>query len=168
MDIEAVIEIPKGSRNKYEADEHGVIWLDRLLFTATQYPEDYGYVPNTLAADGDPLDVMVLHSGPTFPGCHIVVRPVGMFLMRDEEGIDAKILSVPAHDPRASDQTELEHVPDHILNEIGHFFKNLQVHRTRQVLRDHGLARPPRSRGGNPAVPRACRECALRSLTASR
>ena len=99
MDIEAVIEIPKGSRNKYEADEHGVIWLDRLLFTATQYPEDYGYVPNTLAADGDPLDVMVLHSGPTFPGCHIVVRPVGMFLMRDEEGIDAKILSVPAHDP---------------------------------------------------------------------
>ncbi len=122
MDIEVVVEIPKGSRNKYEADEHGVIWLDRMLFTATQYPEDYGYVPETLAADGDPLDVMVLYSGPTFPGCHIIGRAVGMFLMRDEDGVDAKILSVPSRDPRADGQTELEHVPDHILNEIGHFF----------------------------------------------
>jgi inorganic pyrophosphatase len=121
--MEMVVEIPKGSRNKYEADENGVIWLDRLLFTATQYPEDYGYVPKTLAADGDPLDVLVLHSGPTFPGCHIEVRPVGMFLMRDEEGVDAKILSVPSRDPRAEGEHELEDVPAHILNEIGHFFK---------------------------------------------
>jgi len=118
-----VVEIPKGSRNKYEADANGVIWLDRMLFTATQYPEDYGYIPGTLAADGDPLDIMVLHSGPTFPGCHIEVRPVGMFVMRDEEGTDAKVLAVPSHDPRAAGQTELSDIPDHILNEIGHFFE---------------------------------------------
>jgi inorganic pyrophosphatase len=122
VDIEVVVEIPKGSRNKYEADEHGVIWLDRMLFTATEYPEDYGYMPETLAADGDPLDVMMLHSGPTFPGCHIMGRPIGMFLMRDEAGVDAKVLSVPSHDPRADEQRELEDVPTHILDEIRHFF----------------------------------------------
>jgi inorganic pyrophosphatase len=122
MDIEVVIEIPKGTRNKYEADENGVLWLDRRLFTATAYPEDYGYVPQTLAADGDPLDAMVVLSEPTFPGCHIRARPLGMFLMRDEEGVDAKVLCAPATDPRSADVTELEHVPDYELNEIAHFF----------------------------------------------
>ena len=101
MEIEVVVEIPKGTRNKYEADEHGAIWLDRMLFTATRYPEDYGYVPETLAEDGDPLDAMVLLEEPTFPGCHIHARPVGVFLMRDEEGVDAKVLCVPASDPRS-------------------------------------------------------------------
>ncbi|MHB1930081.1 MAG: inorganic diphosphatase [Acidimicrobiales bacterium] len=122
MEVEVVIEIPKGTRNKYEADEHGVLWLDRTLFTATSYPEDYGYVPGTLAADGDPLDAMVVLSEPTFPGCHILARPVGMFLMRDEEGVDAKILCVPAGDPRRSHITELDHIPAHERDEIAHFF----------------------------------------------
>ena len=123
MDVEVVIEIPKGTRNKYEADDEGVLWLDRTLFTATSYPEDYGYVPGTLAADGDPLDAMVVLDEPTFPGCHIVARAVGMFLMRDEEGVDAKILCVASGDPRRSEITELEHLPSHELDEIAHFFK---------------------------------------------
>src|SRR5579875_1026173 len=99
MEIEVVVEIPKGSRNKYESDDEGRIWLDRTLFTATSYPEDYGYVAGTLAADGDPLDALVLLSESTFPGCRIRARPVGMFLMSDEEGTDAKIHCVVASDP---------------------------------------------------------------------
>jgi inorganic pyrophosphatase len=123
MEIEVVVEIPKGTRNKYEADhETGAIWLDRLLFTATRYPEDYGYVPNTLAEDGDPLDALVVIEEPTFPGCHIHARPVGVFLMRDEEGKDAKVLCVPSSDPRSADINELEDVPQHLLDEIAHFF----------------------------------------------
>ncbi len=122
MEIEVVVEIPKGTRNKYEADEHGVIWLDRMLFTATRYPEDYGYVPETLADDGDPLDALVLLEEPTFPGCHIRARPVGVFMMRDEEGVDAKLLCVPAGDPRSAQVTELDHVAPYELKEIAHFF----------------------------------------------
>jgi inorganic pyrophosphatase len=123
MEIEVVVEIPKGTRNKYEADASGAIWLDRTLFTATQYPEDYGYVPGTLSSDGDPLDALVLVEEPTFPGCHIRSRPVGMFLMWDEEGADAKLLCVPASDPRTESVTELEHVDAHELAEIAHFFQ---------------------------------------------
>ncbi len=123
MELEVIIEIPKGTRNKYEADAAGVIWLDRMLFTSTQYPEDYGFVPHTLAADGDPLDAMVVLQEPTFPGCHIRARPIGMFLMADEEGNDAKVLCVAATDPRYADITELEHVPAHELSEISHFFQ---------------------------------------------
>jgi inorganic pyrophosphatase len=123
MQIEVVVEIPKGTRNKYEADEHGTIWLDRMLFTATRYPEDYGYVPETLAEDGDPLDAMVLLEEPTFPGCHIHARPIGVFLMRDEEGMDAKILCVPASDPRSNAVVELSDIADFELREIAHFFR---------------------------------------------
>jgi inorganic pyrophosphatase len=123
MEIEVVIEIPKGTRNKYEADhETGAIWLDRMLFTSTRYPEDYGYVPMTLAEDGDPLDALVLLEEPTFPGCHIRARPVGVFIMRDEAGQDAKLLCVPATDPRVGDVDDLDDVPDYELNEIAHFF----------------------------------------------
>ncbi|HSS09752.1 MAG TPA: inorganic diphosphatase [Acidimicrobiales bacterium] len=123
MEIEVVIEIPKGTRNKYEADhDTGAIWLDRMLFTATRYPEDYGYVPMTLAEDGDPLDALVLLEEPTFPGCHIRARPVGVFSMRDEAGQDAKLLCVPATDPRLSDVEELDDVPHYELDEIAHFF----------------------------------------------
>ena len=87
MDVEVIVEIPKGSRNKYEADhESGAIWLDRMLFTATQYPTDYGFVPGTLAEDGDPLDALVLLDEATFPGCHIMARPVAVFFMEDEAG----------------------------------------------------------------------------------
>lgn len=122
MQIEVVVEIPKGTRNKYEADQRGEIWLDRMLFTSTRYPEDYGYIPQTLALDGDPLDAMVVLEEPTFPGCHIKARPIGVFLMKDEEGVDAKVLCVPSTDPRVEHVTELEHLAEHELDEIAHFF----------------------------------------------
>ncbi len=122
MQIEVVIEIPKGSRNKYEADDDGVIWLDRLLFTATRYPADYGFVTETLGDDGDPLDALVLLDEPTFPGCHIHARPIGVFVMRDEMGADAKVLCVPASDPRHAGRVELEDVSAFELDEIAHFF----------------------------------------------
>jgi inorganic pyrophosphatase len=123
MDIEVVVEIPKGTRNKYEADhETGEIWLDRMLFTSTRYPEDYGYVPLTLAADGDPLDALVLLGEPTFPGCHVRARPIGVFLMTDEHGDDAKVLCATASDPRQASLQELDDVPHYELDEIAHFF----------------------------------------------
>ncbi len=123
MDVEVVIEIPRGSRNKYEADhDTGAMWLDRMLFTATVYPTDYGFFPNTLGEDGDPLDAMVLLEEPTFPGCHIRARPIGVFWMTDEQGPDAKVLTVPSTDPRWSDVRDLGDVPSHLLDEIAHFF----------------------------------------------
>ncbi len=118
-----VVEIPKGTRNKYEMEQAtGAIWLDRMLFTSTRYPADYGFVPRTLAADDDPLDVLVRLEEPTFPGCHIRARPIGVFLMTDEHGDDAKVLSVAASDPRAEEIAELDDVPPHELAEIAHFF----------------------------------------------
>jgi inorganic pyrophosphatase len=122
--VEVVVEIPKGSRNKYEIDhDSGELWLDRHLFTATTYPADYGFVPNTLAEDGDPLDVLVLLDEPTVPGCHIRARPIGVFWMADEQGPDAKVLAVPAGDPRWNHLTDLDDAPPHLLAEIGHFFE---------------------------------------------
>ena len=119
-----IVEIPKGTRNKYEADHAtGAIWLDRMLFTATRYPADYGFVPHTLAEDGDPLDALVMLEEPTFPGCHIHARPVGVFRMTDEAGEDAKLLCVPSSDPRVAGITELEDIPPHELDEIAHFFE---------------------------------------------
>jgi inorganic pyrophosphatase len=123
MEVEVVVEIPRGSRNKYEMDhDTGVIWLDRMLFTATQYPADYGFVPQTLAEDGDPLDALVILDEPTFPGCHIHVRPVAVFWMRDEAGPDAKLLCVPATDPRYEKLRDVGDLPPHFLDEIEHFF----------------------------------------------
>jgi inorganic pyrophosphatase len=123
MEIEVVVEIPKGSRNKYEIDhDSGAVWLDRMLFTATQYPADYGFVPHTLAEDGDPLDILVLLDEPTFPGCHIHARPVAVFWMEDEKGRDAKVLCVPSTDPRWERINDIEDLPPHLLDEIGHFF----------------------------------------------
>jgi inorganic pyrophosphatase len=118
-----VIEIPKGTRNKYEIDEEtGAVWLDRMLFTATRYPEDYGFIPSTLAEDGDALDAVVMLDEGTFPGCHIRARPIGLFCMHDEKGRDAKVLCVPATDPRVNNVEDLTDVPDYELNEIAHFF----------------------------------------------
>ncbi|HEX6394602.1 MAG TPA: inorganic diphosphatase [Acidimicrobiales bacterium] len=122
MEIEVVVEIPKGTRNKYEADETGAIWLDRLLFTSTRYPEDYGYVPETLADDGDPVDALVVLEEPTFPGCHIHARPVGVFRMRDEQGADEKVLCVPSSDPRWNHVADVTDLPEYELREIAHFF----------------------------------------------
>ena len=118
------IEIPKGSRNKYEVDhESGRIRLDRTLFTATQYPADYGFIDDTLGQDGDPLDALVLLEAATFPGCLVTARAIGMFRMTDEKGPDDKVLCVSAHDPR---QAHLQDIGD--LNifeklEIQHFFE---------------------------------------------
>jgi inorganic pyrophosphatase len=121
--FDVTIEIPKGQRNKYEMDHlTGRIRLDRMLFTATRYPADYGFVENTLGADGDPLDVLVLLDEPTFPGCLIQCRALGMFRMTDEKGGDDKVLAVPAEDPRVL-ATELSDVPAHLLLEIQHFFE---------------------------------------------
>ena len=118
-----MVEVPQGSRNKYEYDPAiGAIRLDRMLFTSTRYPRDYGFIPGTLAEDGDPLDAMVILDEPTFPGCEIAVRPVGVFWMTDEKGPDAKILAVPANDPRYSGLQDLGDVPEHVTAEIGHFF----------------------------------------------
>jgi inorganic pyrophosphatase len=124
MDIEVIIEIPKGQRNKYEMDHHtGRIRLDRMLFTATRYPADYGFIEDTLAEDGDPLDALVLLDEPTFPGCLITARAIGMFQMRDEKGPDNKILCVPAADPRMEHLQDIHHVPEFERSEIQHFFK---------------------------------------------
>lgn len=118
-----VVEIPTGSRNKYEMDhESGRIRLDRMLFSSVHYPTDYGFVEETLGEDGDPLDALVLVSQPTFPGCLIEVRPVGVFHMTDEKGRDEKILCVPLSDPHWRHVEGLEDVPPHLLREIEHFF----------------------------------------------
>lgn len=123
MDVEVIIETPQGSRNKYKMDaKSGRIRLDRMLFTSTVYPLDYGEIPNTLAEDGDPLDVLVWLDEPTFPGCLVTVRPIAVFWMTDERGPDAKLFAVAAHDLRKAKVRDLSDVPPHLLNEIGHFF----------------------------------------------
>ena len=124
MDVEVVIEIPKGQRNKYEVDHHsGRIRLDRMLFTSTRYPADYGFIEETLGGDGDPLDALVLLEEPTFPGCLITARVIGMFEMVDEKGDDAKVLCVPAGDPRMEHLSDINHVPEYERLEIQHFFE---------------------------------------------
>ena len=124
MDVDVLIEIPKGQRNKYEMDHAtGRIRLDRMLFTSTRYPADYGYIEDTLADDGDPLDALVLLDEPTFPGCLIGCRVIGMFRMRDEKGADDKVLCVPARDPRMEHLRDIHHVPEFERLEIQHFFE---------------------------------------------
>lgn len=122
--LAVMIEIPKGSRNKYEYDHaRHTIKFDRMLFSAMHYPSDYGFITETLAEDGDPLDALVLVWEPTFPGCVMDVRPVGVFKMRDEKGPDAKILCIPLGDPLWNHIQSLDDVPPHLLKEIEHFFK---------------------------------------------
>ena len=132
--VEVQVEIPKGSRNKYEFDkQRGVIRFDRMLFSAMHYPSDYGFIPQTLAQDGDPLDALVLVWEPTFPGCLIDARPVGVFHMTDEKGPDEKILCVPLYDPLWNHIEQLDGVPPHLLKEIEHFFavyKDLESKKT--------------------------------------
>ena len=124
MDVEVTIEIPKGQRNKYEVDHAtGRIRLDRMLFTSTRYPSDYGFIEDTLADDGDPLDALVLLDEPTFPGCLITCRVIGMFRMRDEKGLDDKVLCVPATDPRWKHLQDIADVPQFDRLEIQHFFE---------------------------------------------
>jgi inorganic pyrophosphatase len=124
VEFDVVIEIPQGQRNKYEMDHaSGRIRLDRMLFTSTRYPADYGFIEDTLADDGDPLDALVLLDEPTFPGCLIRCRAIGMFRMRDEKGADNKVLCVPAADPRKARLKDISDVNEFDLLEISHFFE---------------------------------------------
>lgn len=124
MEFDVTIEIPTGSRNKYEIDhDSGRLRLDRMLFTATRYPHDYGFVDDTLGLDGDPLDALVIVQEPTFPGCLIRARTVGMFRMTDEAGGDDKLVCVPANDPRMEHIRDIHHVSEFDRLEIQHFFE---------------------------------------------
>lgn len=121
--IYVVVEIPKRSRNKYEYDEEGgFIKLDRVLYSSLHYPGDYGFIPRTLHDDGDPLDVLVITNEPTFSGCVIEARPLGIFHLEDRGRLDDKILAVPNTDPLFNDYHSLDDVPKHFLDEVTHFF----------------------------------------------
>jgi inorganic pyrophosphatase len=143
-----MVEIPRGSRNKYEYDPHlGAIKLDRHLAGSTPYPVDYGFVPETLAPDDDPLDALVCSSEPIFPGCYLAVKIVGLLRMSDEEGDDNKLVCVPRDDPGWSHCEDLEDLPEALRQEIAHFFtvyKDLDADRFSHVTgwgdRDAGLA----------------------------
>lgn len=130
-DIETVsvmVEITKGCRNKYEYDKAKKrIKFDRLLYSSVHYPSDYGFIEDTLALDGDPLDALVLLWEPTFPGCMIESKPIGMFMMSDEKGPDEKILCVPVADPHWSHIDKLTEIPPHLLMEIEHFFASYKT-----------------------------------------
>ncbi|HHY15095.1 MAG TPA: inorganic diphosphatase [Firmicutes bacterium] len=124
MSLLVMVEIPRGSRNKYEYDcEQQRFYLDRMLFSSVHYPTDYGFIPKTLAEDGDALDALVIVGEATFPGCYIRVEPVGVFEMWDEKGPDQKILCVPVSDPQWNWVQRLDDVPHHLLKEITHFFE---------------------------------------------
>ncbi|TAK70457.1 MAG: inorganic diphosphatase [Actinomycetota bacterium] len=124
MQFDVTVEIPAGSRNKYEVDHHtGRIRLDRRLFTSTRYPNDYGFIDDTLGQDGDPLDALVILDEPTFPGCVITCRAIGMFRMTDEAGGDDKVLCVPVGDPRVEHIRDIHHVAEFDRLEIQHFFE---------------------------------------------
>lgn len=122
--FDVMIEIPKGSRNKYEYDfELKKVRYDRMIFSSMMYPADYGFIPNTLAQDSDPLDVLVLVAEPTFPGIVMEVKPIGVFHMADEKGPDEKIICVPISDPIWNRMNDLNELNGHMLKEIEHFFK---------------------------------------------
>lgn len=123
MTVICRIEIPRGSRNKYEWDEElGAIKLDRFLFASVVYPTDYGFIPGTCSEDGDPLDVLVCVSEPTFPGCLVAIKPIAVLRMRDEQGQDDKILGVPLGDPNWNEIDELDQLPATLREEVSHFF----------------------------------------------
>ena len=132
--VTAFIEIPRGSRNKYEYDAStGVFRLDRVLYSSIHYPTDYGFIPQTLAGDGDPLDILVLVEEPTFPGCHVNARPIGGLDMADEKGSDFKVLAVPTGEPRFAHVRSLEAINDHWLREIETFFATYKLLEPKQT-----------------------------------
>jgi inorganic pyrophosphatase len=138
--VRARVEIPRGSRNKYEIDPAGGgIRLDRVLFSPLHYPADYGFLENTLADDGDHLDVLIVTYEPTFSGCLVDVRPIGVLDMSDEKGRDQKVLAVPVSDPRFAEVADLSDLPPHFLKEIEHFFT---VYKTleQKAVEIHGWA----------------------------
>jgi inorganic pyrophosphatase len=143
--LHAFVEIPKGSRNKYEYDGAlGRVVLDRTLWTSVVYPADYGFLMGTLGRDGDPVDAVILVAEPTFPGCVIPVEPIGVFEMRDEAGEDDKVLCVPVRDPIWSGMHDISDIRGSLLDEIAHFFdvyKDLEHGKNTEVVgwrgRDH-------------------------------
>ena len=140
-EVVVFVEVPSGSRNKYELDEElGGVVLDRRLFTSMAYPADYGFVEGTLGEDGDPLDALVLVGEPTFPGCRIRARVVGVFHMEDEKGPDEKLICVPLKDPAWLRTKDVDDVPPELRNEIEHFFqvyKDLEL--GKEGTRTHGF-----------------------------
>lgn len=126
--VEAMIEIPRGARNKYEYDDKsGVIRLNRVLYSSIHYPTDYGFIPDTLAEDGDHLDILVIVEEPTFPGCHVPARVIGVLNMADINGEDQKILAVPIGDPRFEGVNDINHISRHWLREIENFFNTYKT-----------------------------------------
>ena len=121
--VNVIIEIPKETHNKYEYDEKlDIIKLDRVLHSPVHYPVDYGFIPMTRSLDGDHMDVMVMTNSPTFSGCFLEARPIGVLLMKDEKGIDEKVLAVPLRNPQFDEIKELKDVSPHFMDEIVHFF----------------------------------------------
>ncbi len=132
---QVVIEVPKGSQNKYEFDkEQGIVKLDRVLFAPMFYPCDYGFFPETLGGDGDPLDALVMVTNPLFPGVAVDVRPIGVLIMSDDKGEDEKILAVAKDDPRFKHINDLRDVTEHFKNEISFFFQYYKVLENKKVV----------------------------------
>ena len=130
-----IIEIPKGSKNKYELDkETGLLRLDRVLYSAVHYPADYGFVPRTFCDDGDPLDALVLSQEPVFPLTIVQARAIGVMRMRDEKGIDDKIVAVSVHDPAFAEYTDKAQLPPHVLRQLRRFFEDYKALEQKQVV----------------------------------
>jgi len=137
-----MIEIPGGSRNKYEMDhDSGLVYLDRMLFTATRYPADCGFIDGTMGEDGDPLDAMVCVSEPTFPGCVIPVKVIALFRMRDDKGIDDKVCCVPLSDPNWNHMEKLDDLPQPLRDEISHFYSIYKQPEGKHVMVDGWYSR---------------------------